>query len=209
MHPKISVGVFDDHPVILNAVVSSLKENGELLEVLFATSAKQTLLEFDKGPKPDVLILDIISQEVTALELFEHFRREHPEIAVIAYSTLTSPILVENLLYFGIRGFVNKRQPLSDLIRTVILAAEGKVTLPEDYHYLASSYKSDNTAILTNREIEIVRLISNESTSSEIATILGLSDNTIENHRKRIFLKLNVKNVAGMVLEATKLGYIH
>jgi len=209
MPGRITIGVFDDHPVILNAVVSSLKEKEAFMEVLFSTSSKQTLLEFNKGERPDVLILDIISQEVTALELFEHFQKTHPEIAVIAYSSLTSPILVENLLYFGVKGYVNKRQPLDDLIRTVILASEGKTTLPEDYQYLASSYKIDNTAILTAREIEIVRLISAESTSSAIAAQLGLSDNTIENHRKRIFLKLNVKNVAGMVLEATKLGYIN
>jgi len=208
MSARITVGAFDDHPAILSAVVNELKANHDLIDFLFATSSKETLLSFDNGPKPRVLILDIVSQEVNALELFEHFQKQHPEIAIVAYSSLSSPILVENLLYFGVKGFVNKRQPLNELIRTVLLAAEGIIALPGDYSYLASSYKTDTTAILTPREIEIVRLIAKESTSASIAGQLGLSANTVENHRKRIFLKLNVKNVAGMVLEATQLGYI-
>jgi DNA-binding NarL/FixJ family response regulator len=204
----ITIGLFDDHPVVLDAIVAALQQEKELATIAFYTSSKEELLASVEAHRPDLLILDIISSEVSALELFARFRKTHPGIAIIAYSSLSSPVLVENLLFYGVKGFVNKRQPLSDLLRTVFLVAAGKIAVPEDYKYLTSQFKSDNTALLTEREVDIVQLIAAGNTSEQLARELGISINTVENHRKRIFLKLNVKNVAGMVLESTRLGYL-
>jgi len=200
--------LFDDHPVVLEAVRNALREIDCLAEIVFSTSSRDELVREAKERLPDLLILDIISAEVSALELFDHFRKTQPEIAIIAYSGLSSPVLVENLLFFGVKGFVNKRQPLSDLLQAVCVVAEGRIYVPEDYKYLTSQFKGDNTALLTERETHIVQLISAERTSEQIARELSISVNTVENHRKRIFIKLNVRNVAGMVLEATRLGYL-
>jgi DNA-binding NarL/FixJ family response regulator len=208
MEKKITVGIFDDHPVVLEAVICSINHFPAILELLFSTSSKEKLYQYTEQQLPQVLVLDIISDDVKALELFEHFRTYMPELPIIAYSSLSSPVLVENLLFLGIKGYVNKRQPVEDLLQAIFLVAEGHIAVPNDYKYLTSKYVSDNTAILTKREIEIVNLIALEHSSSEIAEILGLSVNTIENHRKRIFLKLNVKNVVGMVMEASRLAYI-
>jgi DNA-binding NarL/FixJ family response regulator len=205
---QITVGLFDDHPVVLDAIRNLLDGEKELVRLLFATASKQELIDSIELEAPDVLVLDIVSGEVSALELFERFRVSHPEVGIIAYSSLSSPVLVENLLHFGVKGFVNKRQPLGDLLRAIFLVGEGKTVVPEDYKYLTSEYKSNNTALLSDRETAIVGLVAKEYTSAGIAEELGISVNTVENHRKRIFLKLNVKNVAGMVLEATRLGYL-
>lgn len=200
--------MFDDHPVILDAAICAFKLYPTLLELSFYTSSKKELLEITGQKAPEVLILDIISDEVKALELFEHFRVAHPNICVIAYTSLSSPVLVENLLFLGVKGYVNKRQPVEDLLQTIFLVYEGHIAVPPDYKYLTSKYVPDNTALLSKREVEIVNLISKEHSSSEIAEMLQLSINTIENHRKRIFIKLNVKNVVGMVMEASRLAYI-
>jgi DNA-binding NarL/FixJ family response regulator len=204
----LTIGLFDDHPVVLDALVPALQQEKELLTIVFSTSSKDELLESVEKHRPELLILDIVSSEVSALELFALFRKTHPEIALIAYSSLSSPVLVENLLFYGVKGYVNKRQPISDLLQAVFLVAEGRIAVPEDYKYLTSQFKSDNTALLTEREVDIVQLIAAGHTSEELARELGISINTVENHRKRIFLKLNVKNVAGMVLESTHLGYL-
>lgn len=205
---QLTVGMFDDHPVVLEAIRSALANEKELVRLAFAVSSKKDLLAHMEREAPEVLVLDIISSEVAALELFEQFRVTAPRTAIIAYSSLSSPVLVENLLHFGVKGYVNKRQPITDLLRAIFLVSEGRTVVPDDYKYLTSEYKSDNTALLSDREAAIVQLIAGEYTSAEIAQKLGISVNTVENHRKRIFLKLNVKNVAGMVLEATRLGYL-
>ena len=208
MEKKVSVGMFDDHPVVLDAVLCAFQLYPTLLELSFSTSYKQELLDQTEQKKPDILILDIISDNVQALELFEYFRATDPTIGVIAYTSLSSPVLVENLLFLGVKGYVNKRQPLEDLLQTIFLVSEGHTMVPADYKYLTSKYVPDNTALLSKREVEIVNLIAKEHSSSEIAEMLELSVNTIENHRKRIFIKLNVKNVVGMIMEASRLAYI-
>lgn len=204
----ITVGVFDDHPVVLDGIARAMDEHPETFRLLFTASAKDDLLEEVRKVSPRVLVLDIISADVNALELFEYFRGRYPSVSIIAHSSLTTPALIQNLLFLGVKGFVNKRQPIGDLLHAISLVAEGHVSVPEDYKYLTSKYHSEEPTLLSEREIEIVNLIANEFNSAQIAEKLQLSVNTIENHRKRIFFKLNVKNVAGMVLEASRLAYI-
>jgi DNA-binding CsgD family transcriptional regulator len=79
--------------------------------------------------------------------------------------------------------------------------------LPDDYKHLTKGY-IHQTAILSAREIEIINMIGKEYTSQQISNEIFLSIHTIESHRKRIFQKLNVKNVAGMIMEASRLGYL-
>lgn len=208
MEKHITVGLFDDHPVILDGIRRVLDDHPDAFELLFAVSGRNELLRQCALQMPQVLVLDIISAEVKALELFGYFRENYPETAIVAHSGLANPALVQNLLFLGIKGFVNKRQPLDDLLHTLVLVSEGHISVPEDYRYLTSRFHSGETALLSEREIEIVNLIATEYSSAQIAETLHLSVNTVENHRKRIFLKLNVKNVAGMVLAASRLAYI-
>lgn len=205
---RITIGVFDDHPVILDGVSRALGDCPDTFELLFATSRRDELLQKCAVNQPQVLLLDIISAEVKALELFEYFRENYPEVSVLAHSSLANPSLIQNLLFLGVKGFVNKRQPLDDLLHALTLIAEGHIYVPEDYRYLTSQYRTANLTLLSAREVEIVNLIAEECNSQQIAETLHLSVNTVENHRKRIFLKLNVKNVAGMVLAASRLAYI-
>jgi DNA-binding NarL/FixJ family response regulator len=205
---KITVGLFDDHPSVIKGIENELKDYQNNIELLFVANNKNDALEFVNRYAPQVLILDIISDDVSGLELFETIISNYPQCAIIAHSSLTSPSLVENLLYLGIKGYVSKKQTISDLVTAIIKVAQGEKYVPQNYAHLASQYKSPTNSILTEREIEIISLISDGHRSSKIAEQLNLSENTIESHRTRIFNKLNVKNVAQMVREATKLGYL-
>jgi DNA-binding NarL/FixJ family response regulator len=208
MMNRITVGVFDDHPIVLDGIKQAIGLHGDPFDLLFSVSSRADLMKNIKTGLPKVLILDIISSEIKGLELFEYFKENHPEVMVLAHSSLASPALMQNLLFLGMKGFVNKRQSSDDLLHAISLVAEGHIYVPEDYRYLTSKYYKVNTSLLTDREIEIVNLIADEKNSAQIADLLCLSVNTVENHRKRIFLKLNVKNVVGMILEASRLAYL-
>lgn len=205
---RITVGIFDDHPIVLDGIRQTLGKHEDTFNVLFSVSSRIDLMENIKTRLPNVLILDIISSDIKGLELFEYFKENHPEVMVMAHSSLSSPALIQNLLFLGVKGFVNKRQSPDDLLHAISIVSEGHVYVPEDYRYLTSKYYKVSTSLLTDREIEIVNLVAEEKNSLEIANLLGLSVNTVENHRKRIFLKLNVKNVVGMILEASRLAYL-
>jgi DNA-binding NarL/FixJ family response regulator len=203
---EIKVGLFDDHPMVANGLESFL--TSQKIEVVFSCDNKPSLISNLRNSKVDILILDIVAPDIKGLELFEIISKNFPQIKIIAHSSLMSIMLVENLLSLGVKGYINKRQPPDDFIDCIKNVVDNEISVPKEYHFLISKYRTFTTNLLSSREIEIVELISKEFTSIEIAEKLFISPYTVENHRKTIFRKLEVKNLAGMIVAATKIGYI-
>jgi DNA-binding NarL/FixJ family response regulator len=203
---NIKIGIFDDHPLIIKGLADFIIS--QKIEVVFCSDNKKDLFENLKTFQVDIMLLDIVAPDVFGLELFEQIAKKYPQIKCIAYSTLSSVMLVENLLNIEVKGFVNKKQPAQDIVTAIQDVYKNEISIPKEYYFLSSKYHSHTNNTLTTREIEIVVLISKEFTSTEIAEKLSLSTFTIENHRKSIFKKLEVKNLAGMIMVASRLGYI-
>lgn len=203
---KIKIGLFDDHTFIVKGLADYLTSNQ--IEVVFCSSTKIDLLTELNKSEIDILILDIVAPDILGIDLFEEIAANYPLIKVIAHTTLSSAMLVENLLSIGVRGFINKKQAEADIIVCIENVYANEISIPNEYHFLTSKYHSINSNILTPREIEIIQLIAKELTSPEIALKLALSVFTVENHRKNIFRKLEVKNLAGMIMTASRMGYI-
>lgn len=204
----IKLVFFDDHPIVLNSL-SQLLTAEDNMEILFLSSDKKDFIEYiDKNETIEVVIIDYLAEQVVGTEVFEYVLKNHPQIKVIAFTSLSSSILIDNLFSIGVSGYVNKNQELTDLVEAIKLVVEGKKYIPEKYEFILSRYENTHSKQLTAREIEIINLITREFNSKDIADFLGISVNTVESHRKQIFQKLNVKNVAGMVREAMTLGYI-
>jgi DNA-binding NarL/FixJ family response regulator len=204
----IQVAIFEDHPIVMRSLTSELC-NVSSFDFKFGASTKIELYKsLVEHKNLDVLILDFLAVDVTGMELYEHVQKNFPDVKMISFTSLSSPILVENLLATGVKAYVNKNQDIDDLLKAVHEVYEGKICLPDDYKFLASRIHGLKKNSLTPREIEMVQLISKEFTTNDIASQYGISVNTVENHRKNIFVKLNVKNVAGLVREASNLGYL-
>lgn len=203
---NIKTGIFDDHTFSAKGLSDFLVNNG--IDVRLICTSKSDLIEKLKSAELDVLILDIAAPDVAGLELFEYCALKHKDIRLIALTSLSSVMLVENLLAIGIKGFVNKKQKETDILECVRRVYNNEICLPKEYHFLTSKYRVPSPVILSARELEIIHLISQEFTSQEIAEKLSLSFFTVENHRKNIFRKLGVKNIAGMIMAANRMGQI-
>ena len=205
---KIKIGVFDDHPVISTGISSFLANQSDEIEIsLIASTIDELMLRLETIVL-DVLVMDIVAPDVNGLELFVDVIKKYNSIKIIGYSTLRSPVLVENLLSIGVKGFVNKAQPIDDLMKAIKDVNYDLVYVPEKYKFLTSRYRESGSSSLTEREMDILKLIAREDTTQQIADALGLSPKTIENHKINLFKKMNVKNAAGLILAATRLGYI-
>jgi DNA-binding NarL/FixJ family response regulator len=205
----IKVGVFEDHPIVSSSLESQFKANG--IETVFNASQKEVFYAQLKAlhHQLEILIIDMLAADVRGLEVYEYVCKNYANLKVISFTTLSSPVLVENLISIGVKGYVNKSQPESDLITAIRKVAAGRMYVPPDYDFLLKKSGVSDSITLSEREIQILQLVASEFTTNDIAQQLGISVNTVENHRKRIFAKLQVKNVAGMVREAVKLGYIN
>ena len=204
----MKIGIFDDHTMMHHGLADLIKKKLPAHQVVFNCNNQNDLFQNIKKHDPAILILDIVVPDVTGLELFEKIADEFPAIKIIAHTALTSPVLVDNLLSLNVRGYVNKRQPEEEILEAITQVAADKIYVPKDYKYLMNKFGVKENTFLSDREKEIIQLIAQECTSTEIADKLSISVNTVENHRKNIFQKLKVKNSAGMVMEATRLGYL-
>lgn len=205
----INIAFFEDHPIVaksLQQIINSIPEFNLIFSAKTKSELYSNLREF---VNLEVIIVDLIASDVNGLEIYEHLSVNYSMVKVISYTTLSSPVLVENLLANGVRGYINKNQEIEDLIEAINKVANNEIYLPEDYTFLTKKYQINKSIILTDREVEVMQLIIREFSTADISEQLNISVSTVENHRKSIFKKLNVKNVAGMVREASKLGFVN
>lgn len=203
----IKVGIFDDHPIVLEGLEAQFK-NLQGYEVRLIASTKADLLNQIRKTELDVLISDVVSIDVSGFEVFEWMAQHMKHVKLIAYSSLNNSLLIENLLQNGVKAYVHKSSNFTTLLAAIQAVLDNQFFLPDEFKYLNSIYRPFINSQLTQREIEILVEIANEKTSSEIAESLFISISTVENHRKNIFRKLGVKNVAGMILVANRIGYL-
>lgn len=204
----IKIGIFDDHPIVSNGIKSYIESTNGQLQVEFCVSNKTDLFIQLERTTIDVIILDIVAPDVQGLDLFVELKEKYEDLNQLAYSSLKSPVLVENLLSINVKGFVNKSQEITELIDAIIEVHNGRIYVPEKYRFLTSRFRSKNNNALTAREVEILKLMAIEKTTIEIAKELLISSKTVENHKQNLFKKMEVKNAAGLILNATRLGYI-
>jgi DNA-binding NarL/FixJ family response regulator len=204
----IQLGIFDDHPIVSNGIVNFLTAFPDQVSILFSAHTAENFLKHIAEKKTDVLVIDVVAPDVIGLDLFTSILKINSNAKIIAYTSLNSVLLVENLLNLGVKGFVNKNQAPADLLTAIKDVHFDLIAVPEKYAFLTAKFREAENHALTKREIEIIQLIASECTTQEMATKLNVSTKTIENHKLAIFKKLEVKNSAGLMLAATRLGYI-
>ncbi len=204
----VKIGLLDDHPLLLKGMNNYLLEKVDNAKIEFSISDNRVLLSKLESSKIDVLILEIVADNLSGFRLVQAIRLSYPNIKLIVYSVLKSKMLIQNLKDLGVFAFVNKKQhPLN-----IIYAVE-KVRSQEQF--FANPITITNApgnlvmnSVLSDRELQVLTMISQEYTSTEIAEKLHLAVNTVENHRKNIFKKLEIKNVAGMIMTANRMGFL-
>lgn len=201
MKNKITIVLVDDHQIFLDGMISVLSQQPNF-SILFVENNPQVALERMTELQPDILISDISMPHLNGVEFVKMVRQKFPEVKILILS------MFDNLQTFDhIDGYLLKETDSEELINAI-----NEIVLEGKKHY-RSSKKDMNTfefkhSILTPREREIIQLIANEFTTDEIAGQLFISKGTIETHRKNIFYKMQVKNIAGLVKKAIYLGIV-
>lgn len=198
----IKVVIVDDHQMFLDGMFAVLsKENN--IEILFTENSAKIALKKIKNQVPDLIITDISMPEMNGLEFIKIIKKEFPEVKILVVS------MFKNLQPFGdIDGFLLKETDNEELFKAI------NTIVIDDKKYFTNIPNKTNDfdfkkSILSNREKEIIQLIAEEYTTDEIAEKLIISRHTIEAHRKNIFFKLQVKNIAGLIKKAIYLGVIN
>jgi len=212
----IKVALVDDHQLLVDGIKILLDEHPAVEIALTAYNGNE-LIEALKHQEVDIVMLDINMPEMDGVETIKVLKKEFPKINTLILSTLDDAKLIKKMLKLGAMGYVLKNTSKEELVKAIETVNDGDyyftpaiqrkvLALPaEKEKKEKKSYnRGGHHATLTNREIEIIRLITEEYTGPEIAKELFISINTVETHRKNIIQKLGVKNTIGLVKYALR-----
>ncbi|MDR9862781.1 MULTISPECIES: response regulator transcription factor [Pseudomonas] len=203
----------DDHSLI-RAGVRALVLDIPGYAVIGEASDGSQLLEMVEHLNPDIVLLDISMKETGGLEALQRLKRVRPQSKVLILSMHTDPALIMQALESGAHGYL-----LKDTTATELEHALEALRNNERYLSPAIAHTVINQALIRNqkqqpevadshnltaRQLEILRLIVRGKSTREIANGLGLSIKTVETHRSQIMKRLQIYDVAGLVLFAVR-----
>jgi two-component system, NarL family, nitrate/nitrite response regulator NarL len=209
MSSKISLGLVDDHQIVIDGLLSLLKDEPQF-EFVFATTCPKDVLQNLKTKPVDVLLTDVMMPELPGNVLAKEVKKEFPQTKILALSMNGEGSLVNEMINDAdISGYILKNIGKQELIKAIEKIANGGIYFSEEVldelQRVSSRKKQNEEAHLTDREIEIIRLIEKEYSNKQIAEALFISERTVETHRKNIFRKTNTNSVIGLV----KYAYEH
>ncbi|MFA9370526.1 MAG: response regulator [Labilibaculum antarcticum] len=204
---KIKVLLVDDHLMFLEGL-QSLFANEKNIEVVGAASNAQIALDILKEEQPDIVITDLSMPDIDGSSLVASIQKMYPSIYTLVLSMHSDAQIISKLINQDINGYLLKNAEKEELLTAVKTIAGGENYFSKEVKeiFTQSSFNRNFNPIpeLSKREKEVLKLIGDEYTTKEIADHLFISQNTVESHRKNMFSKLNVKNVAGLIKVAIK-----
>ncbi|HEY5815538.1 MAG TPA: response regulator transcription factor [Solirubrobacterales bacterium] len=188
--------IADDHGIVRSGLRLLLERQPDV-EVVAEAADGVEARELAIRERPDLAILDVKMPKLTGLQATREIKAQAPEVDVLILSMHDDERYVTEALKAGASGYVLKTQADTDLV-AAIRAVERGETFPVP--------AAEGT--LTPREEEIVKLVAEAHTSKEIASILHLSEKTVENHRANAMRKLGMRDRVELVRYAIRRGLV-
>lgn len=199
---KVKLLLADDHQLVRKGFRALLEELDFVEVVGEAANGKEAIALLRNGAKPDVALLDYEMPLMNGLEATEQIRRDFFGVKVIMLTMLQSRELVQEATEKGVSGFLFKNTSLEELGEAIQrVAAGGQYFSSEVALALMRPSISPDTPLLgqlSDREIEVLRLVAQGFSSAEISQQLFISPRTADTHRNNIIQKLGVSGIAGL-----------
>ena len=205
------VVVADDHTLVRQSVTKAVNSEPEV-EVIGEAADGATTLDAVDRLLPDLLVLDISMPGADGLAIAEQLRRTHPDVHVLFLSMHDDDGSLQRAVALGAQGFVSKSASIDELLEAIRAIRAGRSYLSSNVASrvmdLAAGRTSSSKVGLTNREREILELLTTGCRPGEIATELFLSVKTVKNHLTSVYQKLGVETGAQAVAEAYRQGIV-
>ena len=209
----INVFLVDDHKMFKEGL-KNLIEKERNIQVIGEAENGIDAFEKIKLLKPDVAIVDISLPGINGIELTKKLKKTLPETEVLILSMHSDAYFAVNAFKNGAKGYILKEDSFNLLIDTIKNVANGNIAVSPSisafilskttYNQEKSSNGTGIDNLLTEREIEVLQMIAEGYTNTQIAEKLFISSGTVDTHRKNIMKKLNIHNVSGLVKYAIK-----
>ncbi|HEX2984026.1 MAG TPA: response regulator transcription factor [Ignavibacteriales bacterium] len=214
---KIRILIADDHAILRDGLKMALKTD-PAMEVIGEAENGEIAVKLEQELRPDIIVMDVDMPKMNGIEAVRAIKKKNPDAKVLMLTMHDKESYIVDSISAGAAGYIYKMADMDEFINAVKTVACGKEYFNEKVsqsimsNYIKSVQKKEEDGerhfALTNREIEIVKLIAAGFTSQEIAEKLFISYFTVGKHRKNIMKKLELKNTAELVRYAMKEGYV-
>lgn len=198
---KTRVFVVDDHPVMRDGLALLIGSEADLQICGTAAGVQETLKELPAA-KPDLMVVDLSLNDGLGLDLIKTVRERYPKVRMLVVSAYDEGLYAERALRNGASGYVNKQECEATLLKAIRTVLEGRRYVSDEVLQRllnqaingSESETGDPVERLTDRELEIFRLIGQGVKPAVIARQLHISPHTVDSHREKIRHKLGVDN---------------
>lgn len=206
MSESIHIMIVDDHQILIDGVVELLSHNPGFHIVGTASDAKRAM-EITKNHLIDVVICDVNMPDVKGIELIPQLKQISSKLKIVALSMHEEKHIIKEVLKNGADGYVLKRSTHLELLSAIDKVVKGEVFVSEAIAQMLVDEIKNPSPIdhLSEREVEIIKLIVAEKTNRQIGEELCISEKTVETHKRNIFRKTNSGSAVGL----TKFAIAH
>ena len=204
-HTLIRILTVDDHPVLRKGLAALVNAEPDLKLVAEASNGKEAIDAF-RSHRPDVTLMDIQMPGVDGIQAIENICNEFPGAKIIVLTTYTGDAQVVRALKAGARAYVLKGHVLDELLDTIRAVHAGKKRIPPDVAAELADHATDDA--LTEREIDVLKLIAAGNGNKQIADALSISEATVKSRVTNILSKLGANDRAHAVTIGLKRGII-
>jgi len=211
---KIKVALVDDHLLLRNALAGLIDSFGDCRVIHQSGNGKEITKAITDGVIPDLVVMDLNMPEMDGFETAQWLQQNFPKIYVLMLTMFDSELSLIRLLQTGVRGFLKKDIHPSELKFAI------QSVMQSGYYYsnnttgrLVNLFKNKhdgsmplNNMVLSDQEVQFLRLACSDLTYKEIAQKLGLNPRTIDTLRDHLFIKLDVKSRVGLAMVAIRNG---
>jgi DNA-binding NarL/FixJ family response regulator len=203
--------IVDDHPAVREGLVVRIASQPDM-EVCGQAATEAEAASLVETAHPDVVVVDIQLESGNGLELVKRIKARNEPISVLVWSMHPDNVYAQRALSAGALGYINKRQATSRIIEAIRRVREGRVYLCEETAEKllgtavgrSKQFMASGVECLSDRELEVFRLIGEGLTTSQIAERLHRSINTVESHRQKIKSKLALESAPDLTRAAVQ-----
>jgi DNA-binding NarL/FixJ family response regulator len=200
----VRVAIADDHQLVRAGLKALLAGDPEFKVVADVADGQQLIAAVQSTPV-DIVLCDLNMPHMDGMACLEILHRDHPEVRVIVLSMNDSPEDARLAMTLGASGYLIKAGAVMELKMALSRVMNGGTYMSPGvlHRMLETKYVTPSDA-LTQRQIQVLKLVAEGSSSNEIGEKLGLSGKTVDVHRARIMERLEISNIAGLTRYAMK-----
>ncbi|HXW03827.1 MAG TPA: response regulator transcription factor [Vicinamibacterales bacterium] len=205
--------IADDHAIVRDGIKALLTLAEDLAVVGEAATGREAI-ELATRLEPDVILMDVSMPDLGGLESTIEIRKRVPRARIVVLTQYGDPEYVRRFLKAGVSGYVLKKAAGADLVSAIRAVVRGGLVLdPEvarDAFEVAPSTagSDDDYETLTDREKQVLKLVSEGHSNKEVAAVLNISVKTAMSHREHVMLKLRLHNRTELIRYALRRGVI-